>query len=90
MTFLSRRSHRLILDLLLALIFIAPVALLFAEGADPELDAANRAYTYGSYDESAQLLQKIIDNRGYSAALCFNLANAEARAGHPGLALPQL
>jgi tetratricopeptide (TPR) repeat protein len=55
--------------------------------ADPELDAANRAYTYGSYDESAQLFQKIIAARGYSAPLCFDLANAETRAGHPGAAM---
>jgi tetratricopeptide (TPR) repeat protein len=55
--------------------------------ADSELDAANRAYTYGSYDESAQLFQKIIASRGYSAPLCFDLANAEARAGHTGAAL---
>ena len=55
--------------------------------ADSDLDAANRAYTYGSYDESAQLFQQIIAARGYSAPLCFDLANAEARAGHPGAAI---
>jgi len=59
----------------------------FADGADPELDAANRAFTYGNYDEAAGLFQKMILTRGYSAALCFNLANAEAKSGHPGLAL---
>jgi len=61
--------------------------LLHAGGPDAELDAANRAYTYGSYDESARLFQQIIDTRGYSAPLCFDLANAEARAGHMGAAL---
>jgi hypothetical protein len=55
--------------------------------ADSELDAANRAYTYGNYDESAQLFQHIVATRGYSASLCFNLANAEARSGHPGAAM---
>jgi hypothetical protein len=55
--------------------------------ADDEIDAANRAYTYGSYDESARLFQQIIATRGYSAPLCFDLANAEARAGHMGSAL---
>src|SRR5260221_9385092 len=60
---------------------------LHADGSDAELDAANRAYTYGGYDESARLFQQIIAARGYSAPLCFNLANAEARAGHPGRAL---
>ena len=60
---------------------------LHAEGPDPELDAANRAYTYGSYDESAKLFQQIIATRGYSAPLCFDLANAEAKAGHTGAAI---
>jgi len=55
--------------------------------ADSEIDAANRAYTYGSYDESARLFQQIIATRGYSAPLCFDLANAEARAGHTGAAI---
>jgi len=73
--------------LLLTSSFLLPPAFLLAANSDVELDAANRAYTYGSYDESAQLFQKIIAARGYSAALCFNLANAEARAGHPGLAM---
>jgi len=61
--------------------------LLHADGPDPDLDAANRAYTSGSYDESARLFQQIIATRGYSAPLCFNLGNAEAKAGHLGTAL---
>jgi len=66
--------------------FLLPF-LLRADGSDPELDAANRACTYGNYDESARLFQQIIAARGYSAPLCFDLANAEARAGHTGAAL---
>jgi tetratricopeptide (TPR) repeat protein len=69
----------------LALLFVALSVLLVR--ADSDLDAANRAYTYGSYDEAAGLFQKIVDQRGYSAPLCFDLANAEARAGHPGTAM---
>jgi tetratricopeptide (TPR) repeat protein len=61
--------------------------LLNADSPDPELDAANRAYICGSYDESAKLFQQIIATRGYSAPLCFDLANAEARAGHTGAAI---
>jgi hypothetical protein len=61
--------------------------LLHADGSDPELDAANRAYISGSYNESARLFQQIIATHGYSAPLCFDLANAEARAGHTGAAL---
>jgi len=72
---------------LVLLVSGAFVSHLFADGADPELDAANRAFSYGNYDEAAGLFQKMILSRGYSAALCFNLANAEEKAGHPGLAL---
>jgi tetratricopeptide (TPR) repeat protein len=61
--------------------------LLHAEGSDSELDAANSAYTYGGYDESAKLFQQMITARGYSAPLCFDLANAEEKAGHTGAAL---
>ena len=69
-----------------ALILYFP-CFLHADGTDPELDAANRAYASGSYEESAKLFQQIISTRGYSAPLCFNLANAEARAGHTGEAI---
>jgi tetratricopeptide (TPR) repeat protein len=71
---------------LLPVLLIVALSLLPAR-ADDDLDTANRAYANGSYDEAAGLLQKIIDQRGYSAALCFDLANAEARAGHPGAAM---
>jgi tetratricopeptide (TPR) repeat protein len=67
-------------------LFLFP-SLLHADGPDSELNAANRAYTYGSYAESAELFQQIITARGYSAPLCFDLANAEARAGHTGAAI---
>jgi tetratricopeptide (TPR) repeat protein len=72
---------------LLGLMWLAGPAFLFADDATPDIESANRAFTYGNYDESAQLFQKIIAARGYSASLCFNLANAEAKAGHPGLAM---
>ena len=65
----------------------APATIDYTQPAFNLLEAANRAYTYGNYDESAQILQKLIDLHGYSAPLCFNLGNAEARAGHPGLAI---
>jgi len=86
MTF-SHSPLRVLVYSLALLIACALASHLRADGSDPELDAANRAYTYGSYDEAAGLFQKMILTRGYSAALCFNLANAEAKAGRPGLAL---
>jgi tetratricopeptide (TPR) repeat protein len=67
-------------------LFLLPCPL-FADTPDPDLDAANQAYTSGSYAQAAQLFRQIIAARGYSAPLCFNLANAEARAGHPGQAM---
>jgi len=77
---LGQRRLPLLAMLCLALCFT------FARG-DDDLAAANQAYASGSYDEAAGLFQKIVDQRGFSSALCFDLANAEARAGHPGLAL---
>jgi hypothetical protein len=71
----------------LALAVLLFPALLRADGPDPDLDAANRDYTAGNYDESARIFQQIIAARGYSAPLCFDLANAEARAGHTGEAI---
>src|ERR1700683_971976 len=88
MKFIHRRlrslSQTLCLVMLSLLLF--PLALV-ADGPDVALDAANRAYTAGSYDEAAKLFQQIIDAQGYSAPLCFDLANAEAKAGHTGAAI---
>jgi hypothetical protein len=72
---------------LLTFSFLLFPFLLPADGTDAELDAANRAYTAGNYDESARLFQQIVTMRGYSAPLCFDLANAEAKAGHVGAAI---
>ncbi len=55
--------------------------------ADDDITAANSAYGNGRYEEAAGLFQKIIAQHGYSAALCFDLANAEAHAGNTGVAL---
>jgi len=86
MNFFLNRLRLLPLAFLLLTFFLVPF-LLHADGSDPALDAANRAYTNGSYDESAKLFQQIIAARGYSAPLCFDLANAEARAGRMGAAI---
>ena len=74
------------LGLLTIALFLMP-GCLQADGPDPEVDAANRAYTAGSYDEAARLFAQVIATRGYSAPLCFDLGNAEARAGHTGEAI---
>jgi hypothetical protein len=58
-----------------------------ADVADPRLDEANRAYQENRYDEAVILFQQLITDRGYSAPLCFDLANANFKAGHLGAAL---
>jgi tetratricopeptide (TPR) repeat protein len=55
--------------------------------ADTDLAAANQAFTDGSYEQSAKMFQQLITTRGYSAPLCFDLANAEAKSGHVGAAI---
>jgi len=82
-----RKSRSPLLPLLCLLLALLLPASLLADSPDTDLDAANRAYTSGSYDEAAKLFRQLIATRGYSAPLCFNLANAEARAGHPGQAM---
>jgi hypothetical protein len=72
---------------LLAFSFFLLPFCLFADGPDADLDAANRDYTAGNYDEAARLFQQLIATRGYSAPLCFDLANTDARMGHTGEAI---
>ena len=82
----SFRSSRVFVATLLLFplaLFLSPCVL----QADDELDAANSAYAYGNYEEAAKLFQQIIAARGYSAPLCFDLANAEAKAGNTGAAM---
>jgi tetratricopeptide (TPR) repeat protein len=62
-------------------------SILRAEAPDTRLDEANRAYESGRYDEAAILFEQLISDHGYSAPLCFDLANAEFKAGHIGIAL---
>jgi len=52
-----------------------------------DFDSANQAYSDGRYDEAAITLRKLVAEHGYSAPLCYNLANAEAKAGHLGQAI---
>ncbi len=72
--------------LLAIFIFLFPL-FLAADDSDPDINAANRAYSAGNFDQAATLFQQIISKDGYSASLCFDLGNAEAKAGHPGLAM---
>ena len=67
---------------LISCLFI--ILTLHAAAPDTDLDAANRAFTAGNYDEAAKLFQQIVATRGYSAAVCFDLANAQSKAGRTG------
>jgi tetratricopeptide (TPR) repeat protein len=62
-------------------------ALARADEADAQLDAANQAYNAGKYEDAAKAFEDLIGTRGYSAPLCFDLGNAELKAGHLGPAL---
>jgi hypothetical protein len=72
---------------LFLLVLILGCFVVRGDAPQDELDDANRAYSEGHYDEAAQKFQDLIRTQGYSAPLCFNLANAEAKAGHTGLAI---
>jgi tetratricopeptide (TPR) repeat protein len=60
-----------------------------AQAVDPDLAAANQAYQDGKYADAAKLFQQLIATRGYSAPLCFDLGNAQLKAGQLGQALLQ-
>jgi len=66
---------------------LAAAPALRADASSDQLDAANQAYTAGRYDEAARQFQELIQAQGFSAPLCFDLANAEAKAGHIGPAI---
>jgi hypothetical protein len=64
------------------------LAALFSTGARADtFDDANRAYEQGHAEEATKLFGQLIAERGYSAPLCFDLGNAELKAGHLGAAL---
>lgn len=85
--FLLRSGATLRLVLLLSLALFLFPRLLSAAANDSDLDSANHAYADGHYEDAAKQFQQLIASRGYSASLCFNLGNAEAKAGHLGPAI---
>ena len=81
-----RRLPFLFLALAFGALFAASL-LRAQENIDADLDAANTAYQAGRYEEAAKLFGQLIADRGYSAPLCFDLGNAEFKAGRMGPAL---
>lgn len=51
------------------------------------LESANNAFAQGDYVQATRGYEAVIARRGYSAPLLFNLANAHAKNGQPGLAI---
>lgn len=82
-----RASRRccLLATLLLALVMIAPRSR--AAEANAAFDQANQLYEEGKYRDAAEAYQKLITSGTTSAALLFNLGNAEFKAGHIGAAI---
>jgi hypothetical protein len=72
---------------LLFLIVVFCCGSAWADSPQDQLDAANRAYSEGHYEAAAEQFQNLIRTQGYSAALCFDLGNAESKAGHIGPAI---
>ncbi len=52
-----------------------------------DLSAANVAFKQKDFALSIKILEELIDKNGYSAPLCFNLGNAELKAGLVGKAI---
>lgn len=49
-----------------------------------QFETANAAFAEGKYSEAAHGYEAVIEEQGYSAAVLFNLANAQLREGRPG------
>ena len=75
-----------LLRLCCLLLCLGPVCA-FADPDDAALQSADQAFQAGHYEDAAQQFQQLIATRGYSAPLCFDLGNAEMKAGHLGQAL---
>ena len=49
--------------------------------------AANKAYEAGDWSKAIQIYESLISHAGFSASLCYNLANSYARNGQTGRAV---
>ncbi len=58
-----------------------------AAGTDTVFEQANRAFAEGNMSAAARGYQSVISDKGYSAPVLFNLANAEFRDGKIGQAI---
>ncbi len=84
--------HRNLTNLKTLLPFMVAILLsflpsLYSADYSKDFDTANRAYSEGKFSDAASAYEKIITDRGYSAPVLFNLGNAYAHLGKPGLAI---
>lgn len=84
----SRSTARFLSILLLALAFIgfAPGARA-AEDFTKDFEQANRLYDQGKFEEAKKWYDSVVAGGHYSAALFYNLGNAEFRLDHKGEAI---
>jgi hypothetical protein len=73
--------------LFLTLTLVSALTLRADDAGGNALDAANQAYIEGHYNDASRQFQELIKAHGYSAPLCFDLANSEAKSGHIGPAI---
>jgi len=60
---------------------------LLAADVTADFAAANKLYAEGKFSSAANAYEKILQTGEQSSALLFNYANAEFKAGHPGVAI---
>ena len=82
----ARHHHWGRVALAFVLVAGSMLALVPTAWASSDLDAANRSFARGQYSDAARQYQKIIDAKGYSAPLLFDLGNAYLRDGKPAQA----
>ncbi len=56
-------------------------------GFEAEFNAANKLFEEGRFQDAAVFYQKILEERGHSAAVHYNLGNAYYQTGQPGRAV---
>ena len=69
----------------IALLLAASLA--HAAESPATFESANNDFFQGKYSEAAHAYEAILVQRGYSAPVLFNLANAQQRGGHVGQAI---
>jgi tetratricopeptide (TPR) repeat protein len=68
-------------------VFLVFAGNLRAADVTSDFAAANKLYAEGKFSDAANLYDRILDTGGQSAALLFNYANAEFKAGNLGRAI---